>query len=70
MSDRNAYRTWQKASRSSDQQGCFEVSFDVPGMVGVRDSKRGDAGPVLEFTQHEFDCFLDGARKGEFTRPE
>jgi hypothetical protein len=31
----------------------------------VRDSKNPDSG-VLLYTPHEWDCFLDGARRGEF----
>ncbi len=64
--DQSPYRVWRKASKSSDGQGCFELSFDRPGMVAVRDSKLGDGSPVLEFTLHEFECFKDGIAKGEF----
>lgn len=66
MSDHIKYRTWRKATASDANGGCVELSFDVPGRVAVRDSKRGDASPILEFTDHEFACFKDGVLKGEF----
>jgi hypothetical protein len=34
--------------------------------VQVRDSKLGANSPVHEFTEHEWDSFLDGAKNGEF----
>lgn len=64
MSDR--YRTWRKAQKSNDGNGCVEISFDVDGIVAIRDSKLGDSSPVLEFTKFEFDCLKDGIIKGEF----
>ncbi len=46
--------------------GGVEVAIHRSG-VGVRDSK-DKAGPLLVFTPHEWDVFLDGVRKGEFDR--
>lgn len=43
---------------------CVEVAF-TEGWVGVRDSKNPD-GPVLWFTQAEWDAFLYGVVTGEF----
>lgn len=57
---------WHKAV-VSDTGGCVEVAT-TDGMVGVRDTKANGAGPVLEFTAHEWDCFLAGVASGEFTR--
>lgn len=58
-------RPWRKATASggSGGGGCVEVRGS--DLVEVRDSKDPD-GPVLRFTPHEWACFLDGARKGEF----
>lgn len=56
-----------KADDSGDH-GCVEVAFHH-GKVGVRDSKARGMGPVLEFTEHEWECFLSGALKGEFSLP-
>lgn len=58
--------TWRKARRSSAEgSGCVEVA-DLPGGGrAVRDSKN-PGGAILSFTAHEWECFIDGARHGEF----
>lgn len=56
---------WVKASRSGAQGSCVEQRR-FAGMVEVRDTKDGGAGPVLRFTEAEFAAWLDGAKKGEF----
>ena len=58
---------WFKADDSNDV-GCVEVAFHG-GRVGVRDTKDNGAGPVLAFTEHEWECFIKGAGKGEFDLP-
>jgi predicted secreted Zn-dependent protease len=55
---------WRKASKSGNQGQCVEVATVANGVL-VRDSKN-PTGPVLSFTEAEWDAFLDGARKGEF----
>ena len=58
---------WIKASASNGgANGCFQFNFGVPGWVGLRDSKLGDASPVLVFNQTELDAMIAGARAGEF----
>jgi Domain of unknown function (DUF397) len=59
---------WFKASGSGDH-GCVEIAFRN-GEIGVRDTKDNGTGPVLAFTEHEWECFLDGAAKGEFNLPQ
>jgi hypothetical protein len=55
---------WVKARRSSNGGSCVEVRRRA-GQIEVRDSK-DRSGPVLRFTGHEWDAFLDGARNAEF----
>jgi len=57
---------WFKATASNTSQGCVEVAH-LEHWTVVRDSKNPDA-PVHCYTPHEWACFLDGARAGEFDR--
>lgn len=59
--------TWFKARASESANGCVEVAH-LPEGTAIRDSKNPDAGHLF-FTPHEWECFLDGAAKGEFHRP-
>jgi hypothetical protein len=56
---------WIKAAASDDGAHCVELRRH-DGMIEVRDTKDGGAGPVLRFTSAEFAAWLDGAGKGEF----
>jgi len=40
-------RAWRKSSHSERLSDCVETATEVPGWVGVRDSKLGSASPVL-----------------------
>jgi hypothetical protein len=60
--------TWD---RSGDGEGSIEVAFPVSPRWTRGDwvllRVAGDpAGRILVFGRNEWDCFLDGARKGEF----
>ncbi len=59
---------WFKSEVSGDH-GCVEVAFHG-GRIGVRDTKDGGTGPVLGFTGYEWECFLAGAKRGEFDLPQ
>jgi hypothetical protein len=60
-----AAQRWQ---RSGEVEGAIEVAFVVAlderwvllRVVGDRE------GRVLVYDRHEWECFLDGAKKGEF----
>jgi Domain of unknown function (DUF397) len=59
---------WGKSSFSSGNGGaCVEAGEGACGMIHVRDSKLGDASPVLDFTPDEWDAFTAGIRAGELT---
>jgi hypothetical protein len=58
---------WFKASLSNGGTGCVEVAH-LESWTVVRDSK-DPGGPVHCYTPHEWACFLDGARAGQFDRP-
>ncbi|MGI5215686.1 DUF397 domain-containing protein [Plantactinospora sp. CA-290183] len=51
---------WRKSGRSSGNGGaCVEVADNLPGIVGVRDSK-DPAGPVLAFAPAAWRAFVRG----------
>lgn len=56
---------WRKATASTGTGGCVEVRRHNR-KIQLRDSKRGDQSRVLDFTRHEFACFLEGSSAGEF----
>jgi hypothetical protein len=57
--------TWFKSTRSGAAGHCTEVKHEG-GRVLVRDSKDNGTGPVLSFTEPEWDAFTAGVKQGEF----
>lgn len=58
-----------RKSGGSDTGGCVEVAGLPGGGVQVRDTK-DRAGGTQTYTDHEWACFLAGAKGGEFDLPE
>ncbi|GAA3848772.1 hypothetical protein GCM10022243_13500 [Saccharothrix violaceirubra] len=59
--------TWRKSSRSVGNGDCVEVGTSVDAAaIGVRDSKRGDSGPVLLFSHDGIATFFASAKAGKF----
>ena len=58
---------WFKSSASS-AAGCVEIAHLPCGGVAVRDSKATSQTPHV-FSRHEWECFLAGAKNGEFDLP-
>ncbi|GAA3359273.1 DUF397 domain-containing protein [Saccharopolyspora gregorii] len=59
---------WRKASRSGQGNNCVEVALDVPGRAWVRDSKLGEASPVLVASADGFAAFLGAVKSGKYDR--
>jgi hypothetical protein len=56
---------WVKARASTNSTGCVEIARLPDGQVALRNSRFPDEQAHV-FTSHEWACFLDGARNGEF----
>jgi hypothetical protein len=56
---------WFKSSFSSDTGGCLEVAFLDSGRVALRDNEDLDNPPFV-VSRHVWQCWLDGAKNGEF----
>lgn len=57
---------WRKSSYSSpDGQECVEITTELSGWVGVRDSKLGAGSPVLAVMTEEWQAVLAGTRTGK-----
>nr|WP_075849331.1 DUF397 domain-containing protein [Saccharomonospora sp. CUA-673] len=59
---------WRKSTRSQGQNDCVEITDEVRGSVGVRDSKLGDASPVLAVTVEQWRLFRASVRAGRGRR--
>lgn len=57
---------WRKSSYSQAANACVEVTTELPGWVGVRDSKFGAESPFLAFSLPEWRAMLAAAQASEF----
>ncbi|WP_421671850.1 DUF397 domain-containing protein [Saccharopolyspora spinosa] len=56
--------TWRKSSRSSGNDNCVEIG-EAPAARGVRDSKLGEASPILTFSRRTWSTFVTAVKAGE-----
>jgi Domain of unknown function (DUF397) len=59
---------WFKASSSTANGGCLEAAFLPDGRVAIRDNE-DLANPPFVVSGHVWECWIDGAKKGEFDLP-
>ncbi|WP_229402522.1 DUF397 domain-containing protein [Micromonospora okii] len=52
---------WRKSSRSNNGGNCVEVADNLPGVVGLRDSKDPE-GPVLILEPRSWAAFVKGVK--------
>lgn len=57
---------WFKSSRSGGGEHCVEAAHLGGERVGVRDSKLGDASPVLVFDGKAWDSFVNALEAGKY----
>ncbi|XRQ08990.1 DUF397 domain-containing protein [Actinomadura welshii] len=53
---------WRKSSHSTPNGDCVEVSRSLRRTIGVRDTKQGGSGPVLDFPLHGWATFMQTIR--------
>ena len=58
---------WQKSNRSNTNGACVEARLNE-NMIEVRNS-RDPNGPIVSFTQREWEAFIGGVADGEFQLP-
>ncbi|EWM68232.1 hypothetical protein J3R08_004797 [Micromonospora sp. HB375] len=60
-----ATMTWRKSTRSNGSGDCVEVADNLPGVVGLRDSK-DPRGPILAFDPAAWSTFVAGVKHETF----
>ncbi|WP_080636138.1 DUF397 domain-containing protein [Salinispora mooreana] len=56
---------WRKSSRSNNGGEYVEVADNLPGVIGLRDSK-DPAGPTLAFDPSAWATFVAGVKAGHW----
>ncbi len=49
---------WRKSGYCQGANGCVEITTELPGWVGVRDSKLGASSPLLPVSTAQWTAFL------------
>jgi Domain of unknown function (DUF397) len=55
---------WRKSTYSNDSGNCVEVNR-ADRLVAIRDTKQGDLGPILEFTDGVWREFLAATKNSQ-----
>ncbi|GDY32378.1 DUF397 domain-containing protein [Gandjariella thermophila] len=55
---------WRTSTRTGQGQNCVEITEDVSGWVGVRDSKLGATSPILAFTASAWRSLIVRVKRG------
>lgn len=68
--DKYAGATWRKSSRSGGNDNCVEFAVAADGTgVGLRDSKAGPDGAIIDLDPAGYRAFIDGVKSGDFDLP-
>ncbi|GAA3359271.1 DUF397 domain-containing protein [Saccharopolyspora gregorii] len=59
---------WIKSARSGQANACVETALNLPGRALLRDSKLGEASPVLAASTAGFAAFLGAVKSGRYDR--
>lgn len=54
---------WRKSSRSNGGGQCVEVATNFASASAIRDSKLGDASPVLALSKDQYAAFISFTKK-------
>ncbi|MFI6522372.1 DUF397 domain-containing protein [Spirillospora sp. NPDC050679] len=60
---------WRKSSRCGGTGTCVEVARLDTSQIGARDTKRGTASPVLQFSAAEWRTFTERVKRGDLDLP-
>jgi Domain of unknown function (DUF397) len=58
--------SWRKSAFSQMNGNCVQIVRLLSDRIGIRDTKDNGTGPVLIFTDAEWNAFMAGAKEGEF----